>query len=283
MATLVDFPPGAGVEPMQPEPYQVIARVVDAIDVATLTLAPRGRPMTSAVPGQFAMLWAIGVGEVPISISGVDPDGNLVFTVRSVGAVSAAIVGSRPGSLLGVRGPYGTAWPVADAAGRDTIVVAGGLGLAPLRRAIDSLARPGPSAPSRLTVLIGAREPQQVLYTADIDRWTGAGARVHVTVDVAAVRGWTGAVGTTTGLIERLAEPHDLALVCGPETMMTTGARALIRTGTPADGVSVSLERNMHCGIGHCGRCQLGPLLLCRDGSVVRWSEVSALLEVDEK
>jgi anaerobic sulfite reductase subunit B len=279
MVALVDLPVGTLVEPMQPEPYVVIARVVDTVDVVTLTLAPRGRLLADALPGQFVMLWAFGVGEIPISISGVGTNGTIALTVRSVGAVSKAVVRSEPGTLLGLRGPYGTAWPVADAAGRNAIVVAGGLGLAPLRLAIDALATRGPLAPSRLTVVIGSREPAQLFYGIDLQRWTAAGAHVNVTVD-AADRAWTGAVGTATALIERLAEPHDLAFVCGPEIMVTTGARALIASGTLADRLFVSLERNMHCGIGHCGRCQLGPHLLCRDGAVVRWPDVAALLEV---
>jgi NAD(P)H-flavin reductase len=264
---------------MRPEPYRVVDRVVETDDVVTIALAPLGPPLTTPAPGQFVMVWAFGVGEIPISVSAARADGSLSLTVRNVGAVSAAVVGSEPGAVLGLRGPFGTAWPVAEAAGRDAIVVAGGLGLAPLRLAIDALATPGPHAPSRLTIVVGSREPAQLLYPGDLARWAAAGAHVHTTVD-AADRSWHGAVGTATALIERLAEPHDLAFVCGPEIMMTTGARALIATGTPAAGVHVSLERNMHCGIGHCGRCQLGPHLLCRDGAVVGWPAVAALLEV---
>lgn len=282
MAALAELSPDARVEPMQPEPYEVIARVVDTADVVTLTLAPRGRLLPDALPGQFMMLWAFGVGEIPISISGVGTNGTIALTVRSVGAVSSAVVRTEVGALLGLRGPYGTAWPVAEAAGRDVIVVAGGLGLAPLRLAIDALAAHGPMAPSRLSIVIGSREPAQLFYAIDVQRWTAAGAHVHVTVD-AADRTWTGAVGTATALIERLAKPHDLAFVCGPEIMMTTGARALIASGTPADQLYLSLERNMHCGIGHCGRCQLGTHLLCRDGAVVRWSDAAALLAVRER
>lgn len=280
--TLDDLSSGAPAEPMQPEPYEVIARVVDTADIVTLTLAPRGRLLPDALPGQFMMLWAFGVGEIPISISGVGTNGSVALTVRSVGAVSSAVVRSEVGALLGLRGPYGTAWPVADAAGRDVIVVAGGLGLAPLRLAIDALATRGPWAPSRLSVVIGARGPEQLFYAIDLRRWGAAGAHVYATVD-AADRNWTGHVGTATALIERIAEPHDLALVCGPEIMMTTAARALISTGTPPDQLYLSLERNMHCGIGHCGRCQLGGRLLCRDGAVVRWPDVDALLAVRER
>ena len=127
--------------------------------------------------------------------------------------------------------------------------------------------------------MLGARTPEQLLYPKSIGAWVAAGAVVHPTVD-AADRTWHGAVGTATAQLERLAQGHDLAFVCGPELMLISAARAAVGLGTAADDVWVSLERNMHCGIAHCGRCQLGPLLLCRDGAVVRWSTVADLLEV---
>lgn len=277
-ATTTSTPTAAG-DPMRPVPYRVVARTVESDDVATVAVAPVEESLGAIDPGQFVMAWAPGVGEIPISVSGSGAGGTVELTVRTVGATSDAIMTSGPGAVLGLRGPFGTSWPVDQAAGRDAIVIAGGLGLAPLRMAIDALARPGRDAPARLTVVVGARTPDQVLFRSDLDRWAAAGARVELTVD-AADRAWHGAVGTTTALVERLAEPYDVGFVCGPEIMMTTGARALIATGTPAAGVHVSLERNMHCAIGHCGRCQLGPYLLCRDGAVVPWAGVAELLEV---
>lgn len=264
-------------DPMQPLPYRVVATHRDTADVTTLTLLPVQVGMAAAVqPGQYLMVWVFGVGEIPISVSRTTPDGHVLLTVRAVGATSTAIVGSVVGDVLGLRGPLGTAWPVAAVDGREVVVVAGGLGLAPLRMAIDALAA---ADPRRLTVLVGSREPTQLLYADDLQRWAASGADVHVTVD-AADRTWTGAVGTTTMLLERLGRRHDVALVCGPELMMTSGARAAIALGVRPADVWVSLERNMHCGIGHCGRCQLGPHLLCRDGAVVRWDHVDRLLEV---
>jgi NAD(P)H-flavin reductase len=172
---------------------------------------------------------------------------------------------------------------VAAAAGRDTVVVAGGLGLAPLRIAIDqlvaALSAGGAGSPSRLTVVIGARDPSQLTFLADIERWQSSGAHVHTTVDHPDDT-WTGSVGNTTVVLEQMGEARGLALVCGPEPMMTSAAHTLVRLGTPPDTVHLSLERNMHCGIAHCGRCQLGPLLLCRDGAVVGWNQVAHLLEV---
>jgi anaerobic sulfite reductase subunit B len=264
-------------EPMTPEPHRVVGVVHETPDVVTLTVEPVGDDLVENRPGQFVMVWAFGVGEIPVSVSGIADGGRSALTVRGVGAVSDAIVAARPGDLLGLRGPYGTAWPIEEAVGRDVLVVAGGLGLAPLRMAIDELAAPSDRRPRSLTVVMGAREPDQVLFAADLRRWRSLGVDVHVTVD-AAGRSWAGSVGTATQLVARLGERHDVAFVCGPELMMTSAARAAVVQGTDPRQVWVSLERNMHCGIAHCGRCQLGPLLLCRDGAVVRWDRVTELL-----
>ncbi|MCB9382349.1 MAG: FAD/NAD(P)-binding protein [Acidimicrobiaceae bacterium] len=263
-------------DPMEPVPYRVVERGQETDDVASLVLAPVAAALPAPGPGQFMMIWAPGVGEIPISVSRVVAEGHLVLTVRSVGAVSAAVVGLGPGDVVGLRGPFGTQWPVADVAGRRVLVVAGGLGLAPLRIAVEQLVA---AAPAHLTLVMGARQPDQLLFPDDLRRWAAAGVGVHVTVD-AADRGWHGAVGTATAMVTRIGWAHDAAFVCGPEIMMTTAARATVALGTPADSVWVSLERNMHCGIARCGRCQLGPYLLCRDGAVVPWTESMALLEV---
>ena len=270
-------------DPMAPVPHQVVAVRHQTDDVVTLDLAPVGDALSALAAGQFVMAWAPGAGEIPISVSGRGEGGAIELTVRSVGLVSAAITGCGEGDVIGLRGPYGTAWPVAAAAGRDTVVVAGGLGLAPLRIAIDqlvaALSAGGAGSPSRLTVVIGARDPSQLTFLADIERWQSSGAHVHTTVDHPDDT-WTGSVGNTTVVLEQMGEARGLALVCGPEPMMTSAAHTLVRLGTPPDTVHLSLERNMHFGIAHCGRCQLGPLLLCRDGAVVGWNQVAHLLEV---
>ncbi len=264
----------AVADPMTPAPHRVVGVVAETPDVVTLTLEPVAGALAPVRPGQFVMVWAFGVGEIPISVSGAADGGRVALTVRAVGAVSDAIVASHPGDLLGLRGPYGTSWPIEEATGRDALVVAGGLGMAPLRTAIEALADGGPT---RLTVVMGAREPDQVLFSDDLRRWRSLGVDVHVTVDTAD-RAWDGSVGTATELVARLGERHDVVFVCGPELMMTSAARAAVLQGADPQRVWVSLERNMHCGIAHCGRCQLGPLLLCRDGAVVRWDRVVELL-----
>jgi len=273
MGTIAD-PVVAGSDPLTPVPHRVVAVDVETSDVVTLTFDPLSEALVPARPGQFVMVWVFGVGEIPVSVSNVEDAGGFALTVRAVGAVSNAVVSARPGDTLGARGPYGTAWPIADAKDRDVLVVAGGLGLAPLRTAIDELADGGPR---RLTLVVGAREPDQVLFAADLRRWRDLGVDVQITVDAASSR-WDGAVGTATDVVARLGAAHDVAFVCGPELMMTTASRAAIAQGTDPANVWVSLERNMHCGIAHCGRCQLGALLLCRDGAVVRWDRVVELL-----
>jgi anaerobic sulfite reductase subunit B len=276
---LIAEPATLVAEPMEPLPYRVVTRSVEGPDVVTIGLAPAGdRSVATPRPGQFLMVWANGVGEIPISVSGIGIDGALELTVRRVGATSEAIVDARVGDVLGARGPYGTAWPLEEADGRDAVVVAGGLGVAPLRLAIEGLVARRRD-PHRLHVVIGARRPDQLLYADDYVRWREAGAQVVTTVD-AADRDWAGAVGTATELLGRHDLRGDVAFVCGPELMMVWTARALLRTGMPAERIHVSLERNMHCGVAHCGRCQLGPLLLCRDGAVVRWDRVAGLMAV---
>ena len=269
--------------PMVPEPYRVRSRVQETADTWTLVLDPLGAAVAPA-PGQFDMLWAFGVGEVPISTSGLAGDGGaLTHTVRAVGAVTRALCAAGPGAVLGVRGPFGTAWPVEAAAGGDLVIVAGGIGLAPLRPAVyHALAHRGDYG--AVCLLVGARTPADLLYRDELEGWR---ARFDVDVDVtvdAAEADWYGRVGLVTKLIP--AAPFEAAdataFVVGPEVMMRFTVAALLQRGVPKERVFVSLERNMRCGIGHCGHCQLGPKLICRDGPVFRYPEVERLMEVRE-
>lgn len=274
--------------PLTPRPFRVAARRVETTDVVTVALEPVDGPVPGFRPGQFMMLTAFGVGEIAVSLSGTPGDGApLEHTVRSVGAVSAALCRSRVGDLVGVRGPFGTDWGtdalVAGDPPPDVVVVAGGIGLAPLRGTIRLLAaRP---APARLSVCVGARSPDQLVYPAEYDRWRDLGAQVEVTVDQAGPQ-WTGRLGVVTSLLGELAvDPARAAvLVCGPEVMMRLTARALVDAGFDPGAIAVSLERNMQCGLGWCGHCQLGPILVCRDGPVVRYdATVAALLAERER
>ncbi|KOG87448.1 FAD/NAD(P)-binding protein [Streptomyces varsoviensis] len=274
--------PAAARPSSRPFPYRVVRRARETADVATFELSPVGDALPPFRPGQFAMVYAFGVGEIPVSVSGLD-DGEptLVHTVRAVGAVSRALYGLRVGDTVGVRGPYGVGWDLASAAGLDVLVVAGGIGLAPLRPLIlDGLAQPGRYG--RLTVLIGARTPSDLLYRAQTRAW-GAEAHIDVTVDHPEPD-WRGDVGVVTRLLSRgtWSPSRVCAFVCGPEPMIHAVAGELVRAGTPPHRVQVSLERNMRCGEGFCGHCQLGSVLLCRDGPVTDWGRAEPLLAVKE-
>lgn len=265
-----------------PVPYRVVSRTRETADTWTLTLDPLSTAILPE-PGQFAMLCVPGKGEVPISISDTRGDGRLIHTIRSVGAATGHLCAAEPGAAIGVRGPFGTRWPLREARGRDLLVVAGGIGLAPLRPTVHAaLADRGNYG--TVSLLVGARSPGDLPYLDELEGWRAhLDLEVDVTVD-AAPSGWRGRVGLVTTLIPRATfDPERaVAFVCGPEIMMSFVARALGDRGITSDRIWVSLERNMRCGIGHCGHCQLGPVLICRDGPVFRLDEVARLLEVRE-
>ncbi|MCH0539669.1 FAD/NAD(P)-binding protein [Streptomyces sp. MUM 203J] len=267
-----------------PVPYRVVRSRRQTHDTATLVLEPSGPALPPFAPGQFAMLYAFGVGEVPVSVSGItSPGRRLEHTVRAVGRVSGALHGTAPGAGIGVRGPFGTAWDLARARGGDVLVVAGGIGLAPLRPLVRAVLG-APEQYGRLSVLVGARGPADLPFRDDVEAWAEApGVHVAVTVD-RPDRRWRGEVGVVTALLDRapFTPARTAAFLCGPEVMMRAAARDLLHRGVPATRVQVSLERNMHCATGHCGHCQLGPLLLCRDGPVVDYCTAGPLLAYRE-
>jgi NAD(P)H-flavin reductase len=280
--TTVEAPaPGPGA--LTSRPYRVSTVRQQTHDVVTLDVRPERDPIAFQ-PGQFDMVYVYGVGEAAISISS-DPSTPEVLshTIRAVGWVTRALNGLQPGATIGIRGPYGRPWPLHEAEGRDLVVVAGGIGLAPVRPAIVQALRERDRF-RRLVLLVGARSPRDLVFRDDLERWTVDPAiDVHVTVD-SAVRGWDGRVGVVTKLLPRVPfDPQEaVVMTCGPEVMMRFTARAALTRGVPVERIHVTLERNMRCGVGTCGHCQLGPEFLCRDGPVFAWPEVARLLEVRE-
>src|SRR5688572_13319350 len=220
-------PAGASARgPMAPERFRVTERRQETADTWTLTLEPVDRvDGLSFLPGQFTMLYAFGAGKVPISISG-DPrlPERLVHTVRAVGAATGAVCRTEPGKMLGVRGPFGSHWPLERAAGMDVVIVAGGIGLAPLRPVVYEVLNARDRV-GRALLLYGGREPEQLLYAAELEEWQARGLEVEVTVDIA-LAGWHGRVGVVPTLIERARfDPADAAaFVCGPEAMIRFSA-----------------------------------------------------------
>jgi NAD(P)H-flavin reductase len=273
------------LDPMVPHAYRVADRRVETEDSVTLWLEPAGEALPSFLPGQFSMLYARGVGEIAISISG-DPsahDGRLIQTIRDVGAVSGALAGSQPGDVVGVRGPFGTDWGLDTAIGHDLVIVAGGVGLAPVRPVLlGALARRDQYR--RIVLVVGARSPGEFLFREQLDKWAELPElEVALTIDLPD-EGWPGTVGFVTEPLARLSLDPDrtIAFVCGPEPMMRFSAKVLMDKGVAPTSIRVSLERNMKCGVGLCGHCQLGPLLVCRDGPVVDYALAQPLLAASE-
>ena len=270
---------------MAPVPYRVRSRVEENAETVTLGLEPVTAALAVPKPGEFNMIYAFGVGEAAISVSG-DPsctDGIITHTVRAVGAVSAALCAAEPGRTVGLRGPFGSGWGLAEIAGRDLVVVAGGVGLAPLRPVVLGVLAERERY-GRVVLIAGARAERDFLYAAELIDWQkDSRLEVHLTVDVP-LQGWPGETGFVTEPLRRLALNPDRtsAFLCGPEPMMRFGAEALRDKGVAAQNIRVSLERNMQCGIAWCGHCQLGPLLLCRDGPVVGYDVAAGLMKVEE-
>lgn len=272
-------------EPMLPRRFKIANLTWETGDgdVFTWELEPEDGEPLKYKPGQFNMLYHFGVGEVPISISGDSESGRLVHTTRAVGAVTKAMQKLRPGDTVGVRGPFGTAWPVELAHGKDLLIITGGIGLAPLRPVIY-YALGHRKKFKRVHLLYGARTPLDILYRDQLEQWQRDGdIEVAVTVDRSAGY-WDGNVGVVTNLIPtaEFDPANSLAVTCGPEVMMHFVELSLRKAGLTQQQIYVSMERNMKCAIGHCGHCQYGPFFICKDGPVFRMDQVDSIFEVRE-
>ncbi len=264
----------------------VIAKVTrvtrDLSDVVTFEMEAEG--WRGFAPGQFNMLSVFGVGEIPISISGPQSDSSkIIHTIRDVGPVSHALASLRTGAVLGLRGPYGTPWPVEAAKGRDVVVVAGGLGLAPVRPILYELME-NRGDYGKVTLLYGARSPGDILFAEELRQWRSRlDMGVEVTVD-RADPSWHGHVGVVTAHLRGADfDPKaTTAFICGPEIMMRFTANGLVDLGVAPGDIHLSMERNMQCGIGLCGHCQLGPHFVCKDGPVFDWAVIKPLMRVKE-
>lgn len=254
-------------------------------DTFTLGLEPAdGQTLEPFAPGQFSMLYVFGVSELPISISG-DPQeaDRLTYTVRSVGRATQALVSRQPGQTLRVRSPFGRPWPLEEARGKDVLIVAGGIGLAPLRSVIYHVLRHREDY-IRLMVLYGARSPTDLLYRKQLAQWARLpDTQVLTTVDYGGTS-WRGHVGVVTTLFRhlRLHSAQTVAFICGPEIMMRYVTRQLAARGLPESQIYLSMERNMKCAVGFCGHCQLGPYFVCKDGPIFSYEEMRPWLDRHE-
>lgn len=273
----------AVTDALVPRPWIVRRVSRETADTVTLEIETCDGPLAeSFAPGQFMMLYVFGIGEAPISVAGVEPPHRLLHTVRDVGAVTHALCGLGPGATLGARGPFGSHWPIDEHKGRDIVFAAGGIGLAPLRPVIERVVDRRDEFDD-VVLLYGARAPDQLLYTREFERWQADGVQVEVTVD-SADQTWQGHVGVVTTLIRhaRFQVQEAAAFLCGPEIMMRFMAQELLGRGVAPERTFLSLERNMKCAIGMCGRCQLGPEFVCRDGPVFDWPRLERLIAIPE-
>jgi NAD(P)H-flavin reductase len=269
-------------DPMVPVLARVTAWREESPDVVTLEAVADN--WTGFAPGQFNMIGVIGIGEIPISMSGDPTDcAKITHTIRAVGAVSRSLCNLRPGSFLGLRGPFGAGWPVGEAKGRDIVVAAGGLGLAPVRPILYQLLAERDGF-GKITLLYGTRSPGDILFREELAAWRSRlDMGVEVTVDHAD-RSWHGHVGVVTRLL-RSADfdpAATTAFVCGPEIMMRFTANGLTDAGVSPKSIYLSMERNMQCAIGLCGHCQLGPVFICKDGPVFDWGQLKPLMAIKE-
>lgn len=267
--------------------HEVLATRDEIPGVVTLRVAPIGEPPRPFLPAQIGMVGAFGIGEAAISISSAITDHDAhEYTIRRAGAITTALVRLQPGDQLWVRGPFGVPWDL-DLEGRDVIIAAGGLGVAPLRSAVYEILRQRDRF-GEVVAVIGGRSPELLLYADEYARWRSGGIRIAATIDRAADH-WGGRVGFVPEIVDTVCDQLHLdpsntsALVCGPDIMMQLVAEVLVARGVPADQIQLTLERNMQCGNGLCGHCQLESLIVCRDGPVVRWPAVAGSLTVPER
>ncbi|MEM8863919.1 MAG: FAD/NAD(P)-binding protein [Planctomycetota bacterium] len=237
----------------------------------------------SFAPGQFHMVYLPGYGEAALSISS-NPAKSETFahTVRRLGNVTHALARLSVGDSVGIRGPFGTPWPLDRFAGHDIVIASGGLGLAPLRPVIYELVS-NRDRYGRVAIAYGARTPNDLLFADEFQSWRDNDLEVAVTVDMDAL-GWDGPVGVVPGLIDTLDADFETAAVfiCGPEIMMRYTVQEAFQRSAKSQNIFLAMERNMSCGMGLCGRCQIGPVLLCRDGPVVCYETIAPFLNLED-
>jgi NAD(P)H-flavin reductase len=235
-------------------------------------------------PGQFNMFYLPGVGEAAFSMSS-DPSqkGTIEHTIRKVGSVTRALEGIGEGGLIGLRGPFGRGWPLEQMQGRDVVIVAGGIGLAPLRPVVYWLLKNRDYC-RRVVLLYGCRTPEDRVFADELERWQQESViEVLVTVDNATGE-WAGPVGVVTDLLKRIkvSAQETVVLVCGPKILNRVAAWSFLQLHVPPNQVFVSLERNMNCGFARCGHCQYGGKFVCTDGPVFCFAEIADIFAKED-
>jgi len=273
-------------DPWEPQPAVIEEIKQQTRDTNTYRFRftdPALREQYSFEPGVFNMVSLFGIGEAPISISSSpDLDGVFEHTIRGVGNVSHSLAKLQVGDSVGIRGPYGTGWPMAELKGKNVLIVAGGIGLAPLRSVIKSIQARREDY-GHLEILYGARTPGDMLYTDEFAEWRQIpNSNLLMCVDACpADIVWGEDIGVVTALFNKMQSKLEdtKILVCGPDIMMKFVVADLIGRGFAPEQIFISLERRMNCGIKKCGNCQIGSVFVCQDGPVFRYADVQNLSE----
>jgi len=263
-----------------PSVFQVVRRYVEYPGTFTLHLAKPGQGTEGFQPGQFNMLYAFGTGESAISFSDLaSDDGTLVHTIRAQGSVTQALERLREGDSLGIRGPFGRGWPLEVSRGKNLLIIAGGLGLAPLRPVVYQAQRDLLGA-YKTYLFYGARRVSELLYRTELQQWSRS-LEVVMSVDHGDSN-WPGHIGVITDPLQaaRIDGANSVAFLCGPEIMMRFCIQVLLRKGVPESAIYLSMERNMKCATGLCGHCQWGPSFICKDGPVFCYRDIRAWFQI---
>lgn len=265
---------------------EIIDRTQDTLNVFTIGLQftdPEVQKSYVFQPGQFNMLYLYGVGEVAISIV-YEREDKAVFshTIHAVGRVTKGMAKLKVGDRLGVRGPFGRGWPMEEAKGKDVVIVTGGVGCAPVVGAINYVLQHRDQY-RKLIVMQGVKHSEEFFYQERYKRWKNS---PNMEIFVSASRGhgpeWPWQSGRITNYVEGLdIDPKNvITMVCGPEGLMRTAALEFVKKGLSEKDIYLSMERNMHCGVGHCGHCQLGGVFICKDGPIFQYAEIKDILGI---
>lgn len=227
------------------------------------------------IPGQFFMVSVWGAGEVPISVASLpEKDGTIEFCIRKTGVVTSAIHSLETGQSIGLRGPYGNGFPLNISKGRDVVIVAGGIGIAPLKPLVQQFIKNHKEA-GRVTLLYGSRTPDEIIFRDEVEGWAKSGITAVLTVDKGNDN-WNGSVGLVTGFWPEVRTNFKkaAAYICGPEVMIKAAMRDLFFLGMSDERIITTLEAHMKCGVGKCGHCYAGPKYICTDGPVFSYREI---------
>ena len=268
--------------PYMPFEAEVVERIQESPTIFTLRLRfidAEQQKHYHFEPGQFNMVYLYGVGEVAISIVS-DPEDEQLYdhTIRVVGRVTRGLAQVQQGQRVGIRGPFGRGWPLQQAEGHDVLIVTGGLGCAPVVSVINYIISRRDRF-GRLTIMQGVKHSDDLLWRQRYELWSQM-SDTHVVI--AADQGgrqWPWHIGPVIGMFDELnLQPgRTIVMMCGPEGMMHAAIKRLHEMGVPEDMLFISMERNMHCAVGHCGHCQYGGHFVCKDGPVFSFNEIKAI------